>query len=111
MKYAFMWANREEFELKRMCRVLRGSRSGYYDWARREESKRSPEDRALLKEIGKIHQETKEAYGATKTWQALKRSGTACGKRLGYAVRLRSKRGAGANSDWLTRPAIRPRQR
>ena len=32
MKYAFMRANREEFDVKRMCKVLQISRSGYYDW-------------------------------------------------------------------------------
>ncbi len=69
MKYVFMRANREEFDVKRMCEVLQVSRSGYYDWAEREESKRSQQDRVLLKEIRKIHQETKEAYGATKTWR------------------------------------------
>jgi putative transposase len=91
VKYAFMRENREEFELKHMCRVLQVSRSGYYDWARRGESKRSQEDRALLKEIRKIHQETKEAYGATETWQALKQSGMACGKHR--VARLRRQAG------------------
>ena len=71
-----MRANREEFELKRMCEVLQVSRSGYYDWARREESKRSQQDRVLLKKIRKIHQDSKEAYGAIETWQTLKQLGT-----------------------------------
>lgn len=57
MKYAFMRANREQFDIKRMCEVLQVSRSGYYDWAGRDESKRSQQDRVLLKEIRKIHQD------------------------------------------------------
>src|SRR3972149_7761855 len=32
MKNAFMAAYEQEFSLKRMCRVLRVSRSGYYAW-------------------------------------------------------------------------------
>ena len=80
MKYAFMQEQREEFELKRMCQVLQVSRSGYYDWARRQESNRSQRDRTLLKEIRKVHEETKEAYGANKTWRTLNQSGMVCGK-------------------------------
>ena len=80
MKYAFMREHREEFELMSMCRVLQVSRSGYYDWARRKQSQRSKQDHVLLKEIRRIHQETKEAYGTTKTWRALKQSGKVCGK-------------------------------
>jgi hypothetical protein len=79
VKYAFMRANREQFDIKRMCEVLKVSRSGYYDWAGRDESKRSQQDRVLFKEIRKIHQEAKEAYGATKTWRTLKQSAMVCG--------------------------------
>ena len=32
MKYAFMAAHEQEFSLKRMCKVLGVSRSGYYAW-------------------------------------------------------------------------------
>jgi putative transposase len=63
VKYAFVRANREAFRITRMCQVLQASRSGYYDWPVREESERSRRDRVLLKEIRKIHQDMKEAYG------------------------------------------------
>ena len=63
----------------------------YYDWAGREESNRNQQDRILLKEIRKIHQDSKEAYGATKTWQTLKQSGTLCGKHR--VARLRRQAG------------------
>jgi len=91
VKYAFVRANREEFCIGRMCQVLQVSRSGYYDWAEREESERSRRDRVLLKAIRKIHQETREAYGATKTWRTLKQSGTVCGKHR--VARLRRQAG------------------
>jgi putative transposase len=91
VKYAFVRANCEAFGVTRMCQVLQVSRSGYYDWAVREESERSRRDRVLLKEIRKIHQETKEAYGATKTWRTLQQSGTVCGKHR--VARLRRQAG------------------
>lgn len=72
MKYAFVRAHHREFSVKRMCRVLEISRSGYYDWHGRKKCGRSQLDRVLLTEIRKIHQDTKEAYGAIKTWRALK---------------------------------------
>ncbi|HET9785925.1 MAG TPA: IS3 family transposase [Pyrinomonadaceae bacterium] len=84
-------SQREEFDIKRMCEVLQVSRSGYYGWGERDESKRSQQDRVLLKEIRKIHQETKEAYGATKTWRTLKQSGMVCGKHR--VARLRRQAG------------------
>jgi transposase InsO family protein len=90
-----------------MCRVLKVSRSGYYDWAKREESERSQQDRILLKEIRKIHQDTKEAYGATKTWQALKQSGTQCGKHR--VARLRRQAGIEARRKRKFRLAYKSR--
>ena len=80
MKYAFVRAHCPEFRVSRMCQVLQVSRSGYYDWQGREESERSQRDQVLLKEIRQIHEQTKEAYGAIKTWQALRQAGVDCGK-------------------------------
>jgi putative transposase len=39
----------------------------------------------------KAHQDSEEVYGATKTWWALKQSGTLCGKHR--VARLRHKAG------------------
>jgi transposase InsO family protein len=63
-----------------MCQVLQVSRSGYYDWRDRGESKRRVQERVLLGEIRRIHVQSKEAYGAIKTWQSLQQSGIMCGK-------------------------------
>ena len=54
-----------------MCRALEVSRSGYYGWRNRKESQRSEENRAVLVEIQKVHEENREAYGAVKTWREL----------------------------------------
>lgn len=107
MKYAFMREHREEFELMSMCRVLQVSRSGYYDWARRKQSQRSKQDHVLLKEIRRIHQETKEAYGTTKTWRALKQSGKLCGKHR--VARLRRQAGIEARRKRKFRLAYKAR--
>ena len=74
-----------------MCGILQVSRSGYYDWAKREESKRGQQDRVLLTKIRQIHQDSKEAYGAIETWQTLKQLDTQCGKHR--VARLRRQAG------------------
>src|SRR2546428_11974162 len=80
MRYVFIRAHDFEFRIRRMCEVLRVSRSGYYGWRVRPESKRSPQDRVLLAEIRKIHERNKQAYGAAKTWRALRQARGECGK-------------------------------
>ena len=79
MKYAFVRAHHRVFhqtdvpgsrdQPQRVLRLVRSKRV-----------RRSQRDRILLTEIRKIHQDTKEAYGAIKTWRALKEAGIGCGK-------------------------------
>ena len=91
MKYAFMRIHQEEFKVSRMCAALQISRSGYYGWWDRPESKRSQQDRDMLVEIRKVHERSRQAYGAVKTWRELKAEGVVCGRHR--VARLRRQAG------------------
>lgn len=45
------------------CRVLRVSRSGYYDWLGRPASIREQENELLLKQIREVHKASRGTYG------------------------------------------------
>lgn len=49
-----------------MCRVLKVSKSGYYDYIKREPSKRQLENEAIKAEIIKVHKKSKQRYGSPK---------------------------------------------
>lgn len=91
MKYAFIREHENEFRVARMCAVLHVSRSGYYDWIDRPESRRAREDRELLVEIRRVHLDSRRAYGSVKTWKELCARGVACGKHR--VARLRRREG------------------
>ena len=80
MKYAFVAAHRPQFRIASMCRVLKVSRSGYYEWRSRAPSAHALADQALLPKIRHLHVASKEAYGAVKTWKVLNQQGVSCGK-------------------------------
>lgn len=91
MKYAFVWRHRKRFKIARLCGALGVSRSGYYEWLNRPESRRASEDRELLRCIRALHLQARQAYGAYKTWKVLKAQGVACGRHR--VARLRRKNG------------------
>lgn len=91
MKYGFVEVHRKRFRIAAMCRVLGVSRSGFYEWRARGESEHERDDRRLLGEIRRVHGESREAYGAVKTWHALNQQGVACGKHR--VARLRRQAG------------------
>jgi transposase InsO family protein len=80
VRYAFISEHDNEFKVVRMCSVLRVSRSGYYHWLERPESKRAREDRELLVHIRRVHVQSRRAYGTLKTWDELRDQGIPCGK-------------------------------
>lgn len=77
--------------MTRLCRLLSVSRGGYYAWRVRGESQRSRRDRELLAHIKQVHDESRQAYGALKTWLELRARGIACGKHR--VARLRREAG------------------
>jgi transposase InsO family protein len=80
MKYAFMAAHEQEFSLKRMCRVLRVSRSGYYAWKGRSPSERERANEILLAEIRAAYQISRRTYGSPRIHAYLRRKGFFCGR-------------------------------
>ena len=63
-----------------LCRTLSVSTSGYYAWRDRPPSARAQEDDRLRQRIEQLHQQTREAYGSDRLWQALRQEGEVCGR-------------------------------
>ncbi|MDH6580292.1 transposase InsO family protein [Kitasatospora sp. MAP5-34] len=73
-RWDFISAHAGEFGVKRLCRVMEVSRSGYHRWqagAEARAERRSEED-ALVAEIREIHGEHKETYGARRVHAELR---------------------------------------
>jgi len=80
MKFRFISAHRETFKVGRMCTLLKVSRSGYYTWLKRPESRRSRENRALQDKIRVFHAASHGIYGSPKIHRDLIDDGVRCGK-------------------------------
>ena len=64
-----------------MCQWFNVSRSGYYAWRDRPESKRVVEDRSWLDPIKKIFNDSKQTYGSPRVHAVLKSQDEPIGKR------------------------------
>ncbi len=56
-------AEKASYPISLLCKVLRVSRSGYYDWKDRPPSKRARENATLTHQITQIYQRSRETYG------------------------------------------------
>jgi transposase InsO family protein len=91
MRYAFIAAHVKRFPMRLMCRVLGVSRSGYYAWQTRPESRRSIENSRLLERIKSLHKKSRRTYGSPRVHSQLVREGECCSR--GRVQRLMSKHG------------------
>jgi len=80
MKYQFITEQRLEFGVERMCRVLGVSRSGYYSYHKRYQSKREQENELLLEQIRKIHKKSRQTYGSPRITDELYDNNIRCSK-------------------------------
>ncbi|MDQ7817562.1 MAG: IS3 family transposase, partial [Melioribacteraceae bacterium] len=55
MKYRFIFENRSEFKLGKMCEVMEVSRSGYHKFMRSQMSQRRLENMLITEEIKRIY--------------------------------------------------------
>ena len=73
-----------------LCQAFEVSPSGYYDWCRRQRQPgpRAQEDQKLREEIGRIHHESRQTYGAPRIQAVLRSRGLCHGRnRLGRLMR------------------------
>jgi putative transposase len=54
------------YPLRILCRALRVSRSGFYDWRSRPESRRGKEELDLVRKIEQIHLSSRRTYGSPR---------------------------------------------
>ncbi len=80
MKYLFMEEYRGVFRLKRMSKVLKVSRSGYYAWRKRRPSRREEANKGLLERIREVYRDSRKTYGSPRITDALNEQGIVCGK-------------------------------
>lgn len=71
VKYAFMKDNRDEFDLNLMAEVLGVSRSGYYNWIKREPSKKEDWRSHIKAKIEGIFLSSKKTYGSPRVYREL----------------------------------------
>jgi len=80
MRYQFIEAHRDEFEVQVMCDVLDVSRSGYYAWRTRPASAREMADADFTERIGRLFDDSRQTYGYESIWRAMQAKEQACGK-------------------------------
>lgn len=77
--YAFVEQEKASHPVRRICRVLGVSPSGYWAWRRREPSARIRANAQLTDHIMQIHQQSRGTYGALRVRAELQARGVACG--------------------------------
>lgn len=80
MRYRFISEQHDWHSVKTLCRVMKVSRGGYYDWLKRQPSERQREDDRLGKKIEQLHYQFREAYGAIRLSDELQVRGELCSR-------------------------------
>jgi len=75
VKFAFIGKNLSEFPVALACDTLEVSRSGYYAWLKRPESRRARRRDVLAVQIKAVHEENPKVYGSPRICMALKAQG------------------------------------
>jgi putative transposase len=79
--FRFIDAEKANYPVSLLCRVVEVSRSGYYAWRERPQSRRSLEDASLTAKIREIHERSRRTYGYPRVQAELNASGLRCGRR------------------------------
>jgi putative transposase len=105
-------ANQADFPVRKLCRVLQVSPSGYYAWQQRPPSPRSLDDAVLTERIRAIHIASDENYGSPNIHAELRDEGTRVGrKRVARLMRAAGLRGVSRRRGLVVTTQRDPKQR
>lgn len=103
--YAFITANKNQFSIRMMCRLLGVAPSGYYAWLLEPLSDRAREDARLFCLIRASFTTSQGIYGAPRVFLDLREAGETCSKhrvaRLMRVNHLRALHGYRTWQGWL----------
>ena len=80
MRYRFVWAEKAEFPVVLVCRMLEVSTPGFYRWTKRTESTRARSDRAVTLDIKAAHRASRGTYGSPRIHRELAAQGHKVGR-------------------------------
>ena len=89
-----MKANRSEFQVASMAKVLNVSKSGFYAYLKRPKSHRTIENEKLLEQIKVVHQKSHRIYGSPRITSELADKGRPSKNRIARIMKengIRSK--------------------
>ena len=81
MRFGLIDAAKEEFPVRRMCKVLEVSQSGYFAWRSRPASRRQRDDLVLLAHVRAAFVLSNETYGSPRMTRELQDQGLSVGRR------------------------------
>jgi len=95
---------RDAFPVTLMCRLMKVSTSGYYDWHTRAPSPRQQDNSRLLRHIKAIHTESDGVFGSPRIWDELRYQGETCSlNRVARLMQHASIIGIPARKQWRRR--------
>jgi putative transposase len=97
-----------EHSIVLMCKVLKVSRSGYYQFRKHIVGDRERANVRLLEQIKTVHEESRGIYGSPRIHRALKTKGVACGRHR--VARIMAKEGVVAKIGRRFRVTTRARE-
>lgn len=80
MRYHMIERCRQNFPVNMMCRLLKVSTTGYYDWRLRKPSQRQQDNSRLLRKIELLHTESDGVFGSPRIWEELRYQGELCSR-------------------------------
>lgn len=110
MKYQTIERCRDHFPVLMMCRLLKVSSSGFYEWHDRKLGVRQQENARLILKIKSIHEESDGVFGSPRVYDELKLNGETCSiNRVARLMKQQAIVGIPSKQQWRKRKStLRP---